>query len=215
MPLDITHPLIQQYSEEHTTAESNLLQHINRDTQAKVLMPRMLSGHLQGRLLSMISRMIKPTNILELGTYTGYSALCLAEGLSSQGKLITLDANEELEDIVRGYFRASPYASQLDYRIGKAADIIPQLTEQFDLVFIDADKENNGLYFDLLINRVTLGGFILVDNVLWSGKVVEEKVDKDTKAILTFNDKIQADPRVENALLPVRDGIMLMQKIKD
>lgn len=215
MPLDITHPLIQQYSEGHTTAESDLLQRINRDTQAKVLMPRMLSGHLQGRLLAMISRMIKPTNILELGTYTGYSALCLAEGLSPHGKLITLDANEELEDTVRGYFNASPYANQLDYRIGKAADIIPQLTQPFDLVFIDADKENNGLYFDLLINRVTLGGFMLVDNVLWSGKVVEEKVDKDTKAILTFNDKIQADPRVENVLLPVRDGIMLMQKIKD
>lgn len=215
MPLDITHPLIQQYSEAHTSAETDLLQHVNRSTQAKVLMPRMLSGHLQGRLLAMISRMIRPNNILELGTYTGYSALCLAEGLSPQGKLITLDANEELEDTVRGYFNASPYTQQIDYRIGKAADIIPQLTQPFDLVFIDADKENNGLYFDLLINRVTLGGFILVDNVLWSGKVVEEKTDKDTKAILTFNDKIQADPRVENVLLPVRDGIMLMQKIKD
>lgn len=215
MPLDITHPLIQHYSEEHTSQENTLLQRINRDTQAKVLMPRMLSGHLQGRFLSMISRMIKPTTILELGTYTGYSALCLAEGLTSTGKLITLDANEELEDTVRAYFKASPYATQLDYRIGKAADIIPQLTESFDLVFIDADKENNSLYFDLLINRVPLGGFIVVDNVLWSGKVVEEKIDKDTRAILAFNDKVQTDPRVENVLLPLRDGLMLMQKVKD
>ena len=215
MPLDITHPLIQHYSEEHTSQENTLLQRINRDTQAKVLMPRMLSGHLQGRFLSMISRMIKPTTILELGTYTGYSALCLAEGLPPTGKLITLDANEELEDTVRGYFTASPYAAQLDYRIGKAADIIPQLTESFDLVFIDADKENNSLYFDLLINRVPLGGFIVVDNVLWSGKIVEEKIDKDTRAILAFNDKVQTDPRVENVLLPLRDGLMLMQKVKD
>lgn len=215
MPLDITHPLIQHYAEAHTREENSLLQQVNRDTQAKVLMPRMLSGHLQGRFLSMISRMIKPTTILELGTYTGYSALCLAEGLTSTGKLITLDANEELEDTVRAYFKASPYATQLDYRIGKAADIIPQLTESFDLVFIDADKENNSLYFDLLINRVPLGGFILVDNVLWSGKVVEEKIDKDTRAILAFNDKVQTDPRVENVLLPLRDGLMLMQKVKD
>lgn len=215
MPLDITHPLIQQYAEAHTSAENSLLQQVNRDTQAKILMPRMLSGHLQGRFLSMISRMIKPTTILELGTYTGYSALCLAEGLLPNGKLITLDANEELEDTVRSYFNASPFAPQLDYRIGKAADIIPQLSEVFDLVFIDADKENNSLYFDLLINRVPLGGFILVDNVLWSGKVVEEKMDKDTKFIIAFNDKVQADHRVENVLLPIRDGLMLMQKVKD
>lgn len=215
MPLDITHPLIQQYAEAHTRAENSLLQQVNRDTQAKILMPRMLSGHLQGRFLSMISRMIKPTTILELGTYTGYSALCLAEGLLPNGKLITLDANEELEDTVRSYFNASPYAAQLDYRIGKAANIIPQLSESFDLVFIDADKENNSLYFDLLINRVPLGGFILVDNVLWSGKVVDEKMDKDTKFIIAFNDKVQADPRVENVLLPLRDGLMLMQKVKD
>jgi predicted O-methyltransferase YrrM len=215
MPLAITHPLIQQYAEQCTSAEGELLQKIDRDTHAHVLMPRMLSGQLQGRFLSMISRMIKPHTILELGTYTGYSALCLAEGLAQGGKLITLDANEELEDRVRAYFSQSPYGAKIDYRIGKAEAIIPGLQETFDLVFIDADKENNAKYFDLLINRVTLGGFILVDNVLWSGKVVEDKPDKDTRSILSFNEKIQNDDRVENVLLPLRDGLMLMQKVKE
>lgn len=215
MPVDITHPLVQQYAERNTSTESALLQKINRDTHAKVLMPRMLSGQLQGRFLAMVSRMIKPQTILELGTYTGYSALCLAEGLVKGGKLITIDANEELEDRVRGYFNESRFGASIDYRIGKAVDIIPTLKQSFDLVFIDADKENNGKYFDLLINRVTLGGFILVDNVLWSGKVVEDKIDKDTRSILSFNEMIQQDERVENVLLPLRDGLMLMQKVKE
>lgn len=215
MPIDITHPLIQGYVESHTSPESMLLQKINRDTHANVLMPRMLSGHIQGRFLSMISRMIKPKSILEIGTYTGYSALCLAEGLPSNGKLITIDANEELEDLVRKNFSSSPYSNQVDYRIGPASEIIQTLTGKFDLVFIDADKENNELYFDLLINLVPLGGFLLVDNVLWSGKVVEEKSDKDTRSILAFNAKVQADSRVENVLLPLRDGLLLMQKVKD
>jgi caffeoyl-CoA O-methyltransferase len=215
MPLDITNPLVQQYAERYTSTESALLQKINRDTHAKVLMPRMLSGQLQGRFLSMVSRMIKPHTILELGTYTGYSALCLAEGLAKGGKLITIDANEELEDRVRAYFNQSAYSASIDYHIGKAADIIPTLTASFDLVFIDADKENNGKYFDLLINHVTLGGFLLVDNVLWSGKVVEDKPDKDTRSILSFNEMIQHDERVENVLLPLRDGLMLMQKVKE
>jgi caffeoyl-CoA O-methyltransferase len=214
MPLDITHRLIQQYSEAHTSAPGDLLRQIDRSTHANVLMPRMLSGHLQGKLLSMISCMIKPSRILELGTYTGYSALCLAEGLASDGRLITIDANEELEQQVRSYFQSSPFANQIDYRIGKAATIIPQLIDMFDLVFIDADKENNTLYYDLLIDRVPLGGFILVDNVLWSGKVVEDKIDKDTLSIQQFNMKIQNDNRVDNLLLPIRDGIMLIQKVK-
>jgi caffeoyl-CoA O-methyltransferase len=215
MPFEITHPLIQQYSEEHTSAETGLLQKVNRATHASVLMPRMLSGHLQGRLLAMISRMVQPTTVLELGTYTGYSALCLAEGLKPGGKLITIDANEELEERVKNYFKEYRFSKLIDYRIGKALDIIPTLTEQFDLVFIDADKENNAVYFDLVINRVPLGGFILVDNVLWSGKVVEAKHDKDTRFIVEFNKKVQADDRVENVLLPVRDGIMVMQKVKE
>lgn len=215
MPLDIVNPLIQQYAEVNTSGETDLLKKINRDTHAGVLMPRMLSGQVQGRFLSLISRMIKPARILELGTYTGYSALCLAEGLTPDGKLTTIDVNYELEDRVRAYFTSSPFSQQIDFRIGNALEIIPTLQEKYDLVFIDADKENYSNYFDLLINSVNLGGFILVDNVLWSGKVVEEKMDKDTRAILAFNSKIQNDPRVENVLLTIRDGIMLMQKIKE
>ncbi len=212
--MDITHPAIQKYSEDHTSPENELLKTINRDTHAKVMMPRMLSGHMQGRVLSMISNMIKPASILEIGTYTGYSALCMAEGLKSDGKLITLDINEELESSVRTYFNASPFHNQIDYRIGNALEIIPSLAGNFDMVFIDADKENYARYYDLVINRVPLGGYILADNVLWSGKVLDEKADKDTKAIKEFNRKIQDDSRVENVLLPVRDGILVMRKVR-
>lgn len=212
--MDITNPAIQKYSEDHTSAENDLLKKINRDTHANIMMPRMLSGHMQGRILSMISCMIKPSVILEIGTYTGYSALCMAEGLNPGGKLITLDINEELENRVRNYFRDSPFYSRIDYRIGNALDIIPSLDMNFDLVFIDADKENYARYYDLIINRVPLGGYILADNVLWSGKVLDEKSDKDTRAIKAFNDKIQEDTRVENVLLPVRDGIFIMRKVR-
>lgn len=212
--MDVIHPALQAYSEDHTSSESELLKKIDRDTHANVMMPRMLSGHMQGRILSMISCMVKPSVILEIGTYTGYSALCFAEGLKPEGKLITLDINEELESRVRNYFKESPFNSQIDYRIGNALDIIPSLDVNFDLVFIDADKENYARYYDLVINRVPLGGYILADNVLWSGKVLDEKADKDTKAIKEFNLKIQEDPRVENVLLPVRDGILLMRKVR-
>ncbi len=212
--MDITNPAIQKYSEDHTSAENDLLKKINRDTHANIMMPRMLSGHMQGRILSMISCMIKPSVILEIGTYTGYSALCMAEGLTPDGKLITLDINEELESRVRNYFSNSPFHSRIDYRIGNALDIIPSLDMNFDLVFIDADKENYARYYDLIINRVPLGGYILADNVLWSGKVLDEKSDKDTRAIKAFNAKIQEDTRVENVLLPVRDGILIMRKVR-
>lgn len=212
--MEITDQNIQRYAERLTSPESALLSHVNRETHVQVLRPRMLSGHLQGRLLSMISHMIKPKYVLEIGTYTGYSALCLAEGLRTDGKLITIDINEELKDRVQGYFAQSPYARQIDFRIGHAGDIIPELPFQFDLVFIDADKENYGRYFDLVINRVNLNGFILADNVLWSGKVLDEKPDKDTRAILAFNEKILQDERVENVVLPVRDGITLMRRVK-
>lgn len=212
--MDVVHPGLQKYSEAHTTSENDLLKKIDRDTHAKVMMPRMLSGHMQGRILSMISCMIKPAVILEIGTYTGYSALCFAEGLKAEGKLITIDINEELESRVRNYFKESPFHNQIDYRIGNALDIIPSLDLNFDLVFIDADKENYARYYDLVINRVPLGGYILADNVLWSGKVLDEKADKDTKAIREFNRKVQEDPRVENVLLPVRDGILIMRKIR-
>jgi caffeoyl-CoA O-methyltransferase len=211
--MDLINESIQHYAEQHTSSESDLLKKIDRDTHAKVLMPRMLSGHLQGRVLSMISHMIRPQHILEIGTYTGYSAVSLAEGLQEGGKLITIDINEELEDRVRDYFTASSYGNKIDYKIGNAVEVIPALSETFDLVFIDADKERYSVYFDLVIDKVRNGGFILADNVLWSGKVLDKKPDKDTRAILEFNKKIQDDPRVENVLLPIRDGIMLMRKV--
>lgn len=213
--MNIINEAIQEYAERHTSPESPLLRKINRDTHAKVLMPRMLSGHLQGRLLAMFSRMIRPSKVLEIGTYTGYSALCLAEGLAEGGKIVTIDINEELEDTVRGYFNESGLADYIDYRIGNALEIIPALPDKFDLVFIDADKENYARYFDLVIDRVNLNGYILADNVLWSGKVLDEKPDKDTRAIIDFNAKVSRDPRVENVLLPVRDGIMMMRKITE
>jgi caffeoyl-CoA O-methyltransferase len=213
--MDLILPKIQQYAEDHTTPEGEILKLINRQTHAHVLMPRMLSGHMQGRILSMISHMVKPSLILEIGTYTGYSAVCLAEGLKSGGKLITIDINDELENTVQGYFKASGFSDVIDYRIGNALEIIPALQGNFDLVFIDADKENYARYYDLVINRVPLGGYILADNVLWSGKVLDEKPDKDTKAIKEFNRKVQDDKRVENVLLPVRDGIMVMRKIQE
>lgn len=212
--MDFINPDIQYYAEAHTEPESALLQKINRETHAQVLKPRMLSGHMQGRILSMISSMISPRFVLEIGTYTGYSALCLAEGLQKEGILVTLDNNEELEARVRAYFAASTYAKQIDYRIGNALDIIPVLDGPFDIVFIDADKENYARYFDLVIDKVSTGGIIIADNVLWSGKVIQTgKTDKDTMAIKAFNHKVHTDKRVQNVLLPVRDGLMLMRKI--
>ncbi|HCW07343.1 MAG TPA: methyltransferase [Cytophagales bacterium] len=204
---------LQRYIEAHTRGENDLLKKINRDTHAKVLMSRMLSGQVQGRFLSMMSKLVKPKAILEIGTYTGYSAICLAEGLQPNGKLITIDINEELENRVRGYFKESGLENRIDFKIGDARKIIPTLTETFDLVFIDADKENYSVYFDLVIDKVSKGGLILADNVLWSGKVLDAKPDKDTKAIIEFNNKIQNDARVENLLMPLRDGIMMMRKI--
>lgn len=211
--MEFLSPELQEYSEQHTSPESDLLKKINRDTHANVLSPRMLSGPLQGRLLSLISHMIRPKYVLELGTYTGYSAICLAEGIQDGGKLITIDVNEELEDKVRNYFVQSGLSDKIDFRIGKAKDIIPSLKETFDLVFIDADKENYSTYFDMVIDKVRPGGVILADNVLWSGKVVAAKPDKDTRAILDFNKKVQQDDRVENVLLPIRDGIMMIRKL--
>jgi len=208
-------PEIQHYAEAHTSKETPLLEKINRDTYVNILKPRMLSGHMQGRILSMFSHMLAPKSILEIGTYTGYSAICLAEGLQKNGNLITLDINEELAQKVRGYFNDSPYREQIDYRIGDALEILPTLKGPFDLVFIDADKENYANYFDLLIDKVRNGGIIIADNVIWSGKVIKKtnKDDKDTAAIKAFNQKVHTDERVENVLLPVRDGLMLMRKI--
>lgn len=203
------------YAENHTKAESELLAELNRETWAKVMMPRMLSGHIQGRLLSMFSKMINPKAILEIGTYTGYSALCMAEGLAEGGMLYTIDINEELEDMVRSYIHKSGYDENIQFMIGNAMDIIPTIPSQFDLVFIDADKENYSNYFDLVFDKLRPGAYIIADNVLWSGKVIDEKElskDRETKALDEFNKKVQADPRVENILLPVRDGLMVVRK---
>ncbi len=203
------------YIEAHTKPESVLLQQLNRETWAKVLVPRMLSGHLQGQVLAMFSKMIQPRCILEVGTYTGYSALCLAEGLVADGKLITIDINEELADMVNRYVAASPYKNQIIPMTGDATEIIPGLDEIFDIVFIDADKENYSNYYDLVIDKVRKGGFIITDNVLWSGNVLKKDNDMDmeTRAIDHFNNKVQSDPRVENVLFPVRDGLMVARKI--
>jgi len=211
--MNITDPQIEKYIEGHCTPEPDLLHRINRETHLEVLLPRMLSGQVQGRFLSMLSWMMRPKRILEIGTYTGYSALCLAEGLAEDGKLVTLDINEELEDRVRGYFEAAGISSKVDFRIGNALEIIPSLEEVFDLVFIDADKKNYWNYFELVIDKVRPGGMILADNVLWSGKIAdEEKKDKDTLALRQFNRNVHQDPRVENVIVPLRDGISMIRK---
>lgn len=209
LPTDIA-----AYAEAHTSPETELLSQLNRDTRAHIMAPRMLSGHLQGRFLAMIAHLLRPRRILEIGTYTGYATLCLAEGLTDDGRLITIDHNEELEDFARSYWRQSALNDKIDLHIGNAADIIPTLSDTFDLVFIDADKRNNALYFDLIFDKLRPGGVILADNVLWSGKVIAAAglADQDTAAVLAFNQKIQDDPRVENVLLPIRDGIMIVRK---
>ena len=213
--MDFLNAALNQYAEEHTSPETQVLQELNRDTHAHVLKPRMLSGHLQGRLLSLFSHMMRPKYVLEIGTYTGYSALCLAEGLQEGGKVYTLDINEELEERVRQYFEKAGAAHQIEYRIGNALDIIPTLNVVFDLVFIDADKINYQRYYDMVFDKVRTGGIIMADNVLWSGKVVADTIkkgDAETHAILAFNATVQQDDRVENILLPVRDGLMIARK---
>jgi predicted O-methyltransferase YrrM len=206
-------PELEQYAGIHTSQESELLARINRETHLEVLQPRMLSGHLQGRLLSLLSSLLKPKRILEIGTYTGYSALCLAEGLPNDGTLITIDVNEELQARVQGYFNDSSYKHQIEYHIGDAMELIPTLPDMWDLVFIDADKKNYLNYYDLVIERMNPGGIILADNILWSGKVIDESAqDRETVLLRQYNERIQADERVENILLPIRDGIMVARK---
>ncbi|UZD24583.1 O-methyltransferase [Algoriphagus halophytocola] len=214
--MEFIDPSLLAYCEAHSSEEDALLKKITRETQAKVLMPRMISGHLQGKMLELFVKMLNPKTVLEIGTYTGYSGICMARGLSKDGKLITLDINDELETMVRGFFEESGLSGQIDYRLGNALELIPELTGPFDLVFIDADKKNYANYYDLVIDKVSTGGIILADNVLWSGKILVDegqKIDKDTQAILDFNTMIQQDPRVENALLPIRDGVMMARKI--
>ncbi|OAQ37942.1 methyltransferase [Pedobacter psychrophilus] len=192
--------------------ENELLTKIDRETQLEVLMPRMISGHYQGRVLCMLSKMLNPKRILEVGTFTGYATICLAEGLANDGKIITIDINEELEDKVRGYFLESGLAHKIDYLIGNAVELIHDINEEFDLVFIDADKKNNGVYYDLVFDKLKSGGIILVDNVLWSGKVLTNINDTDTSNISTFNQKVTNDTRVEKLILPIRDGIFVIRK---
>ena len=207
---------IDQYACNHTQGENAVLAELNRETWAKVLIPRMLSGHLQGRTLSMFSQMIQPKTILEIGTYTGYSAICLAEGLQENGSLHTIDINEELKSMCERYFEKAGINKQVKLYTGNAMDIIPTIEAEFDLVFIDADKENYSNYFDLIIERMPIGGYIIADNVLWSGKVVEEVDTKDieTQGLIAFNKNMHESKRVENLLLPIRDGLMVCRKVK-
>lgn len=207
---------LDEYICQHSQKESPLLRELYRETWAKVLMPRMLSGHLQGRALSMLSKMISPKYVLEIGTFTGYSAICLCEGIKHGGKLITIDINEELENMANSYFKKAGVKDKIQHHIGNAIDIIPKLGYDFDLVFIDADKENYSEYFDLVIDKMPIGGFIVADNVLWSGKVIKDNDSKDqeTIAIKEFNHKVQNEERVENVLFPIRDGLMICRKVK-
>ena len=214
--MEFLDPLLEKYVCEHTANESDLLKKINRETHLEVLQPRMLSGHLQGRVLSMFSKMIQPERILEIGTYTGYSALCLAEGLTPNGKLVTIDINEELAPRVRSYFFASEFSEQIDYKIGAAMELIPTLNEKWDIVFIDADKHNYINYYHLVFPMVNVGGYIIADNVLWSGKVIDSSQnDKDTQLLREYNLLNHEDERVEEVLFPIRDGLMISRKIKE
>lgn len=206
---------IELYCEQHTTAESDLLYRLNRQTHLETINPRMLSGQLQGQFLSMISKMMRPKYALEVGTFTGYSALCLAEGLLPDGELHTIEANIEYEERIRTYLAKSPLEPKIILHVGDARTVIPTLDYTWDLVFIDADKEDYQCYYDALLPRVRKGGFILVDNTLWNGKVTQEVAhnDRDTQSILAFNDFVQQDERVNNLLLPFRDGIMMIEKL--
>ena len=200
---------LENYIEQHSEKEPDLLSALNKETYQKVLLPRMLSGHFQGRVLSMLSKLIRPVNILEIGTYTGYSALCLCEGMQEKGTLHTIDIKEELVDFQRKHFDKSPWGNQIIQHLGEAIDIIPTLDIKFDLVFIDADKENYINYFEFIVPKMNKGGIILSDNVLWSGKVLEplQKNDVSTKILLEYNQLLKNDPRVETVLLPIRDGL--------
>ena len=206
---------LDDYVVNHSQQEPEILKELSRETWQKVLNPRMISGAYQGRLLSILSKIIRPKNILEIGTYTGYSALCFAEGLQKDGKIITIDRNEELEVLQNKYFQKSGYRAQIIQKTGNALTLIPTLEEKFDLVFIDADKSNYSNYFHLVIEKMSSGGIILSDNVLWSGKVIEklDKKDNDTKELLTYNTLLNSDSRVETIVLPIRDGLTVTRII--
>lgn len=213
--MEFLDPKLEAYVENHTMPEGPVLDQLNRETWLKVLQPRMLSGHLQGRVLGMLSHMIKPKNILEVGTYTGYSALCFAEGLQKGGRIDTIDINEELEPMVQRFLEKSGYSDRIKMHVGNALDIIPTLDKKYDIVFIDADKNNYINYYNAAFDKVNKGGYIIADNVLWSGKVLDKKElqeDLDTKTIDEYNKMVLADERVENVLFPIRDGLMIARK---
>jgi len=206
---------LEAYIENHTTPEPKVLKELNRATHAHVLMPQMLSGHLQGRFLKMLTCMIQPIQVLEIGTFTGYSGISIAEGLKDGGTIHTIDINEELLGMVQKYVKESGTEKKVKTYTGNALQIIPTMNHVFDMVFIDADKKNYSNYYDIVFDKVRKGGYIIADNVLWSGKVVEKsaKPDVDTKAIMDYNDKVINDPRVENVLVPIRDGLMIARKL--
>ena len=212
--MDFLDPKIEQYTLQYCEPESELLYELNRQTHLQILQPRMLSGHLQGRILSSYSKALSPNNVLEIGTYTGYSALCMAEGLKKDGTIHTIDINEELTSFTQSFLNKSKFNNQIKLHVGNALDFIPTLKLEWDLVFIDADKENYSNYFDLVIDRVRSGGWIIADNVLWSGKVLKptDRNDHETAALKAFNQKVHQDQRVTNLLLPVRDGMMILIK---
>jgi predicted O-methyltransferase YrrM len=205
---------ISQFTEAHSQKESEVLYELNRQTHLKMTLPRMLSGHLQGRVLSMLSKIHQPKKVLEIGTFTGYAALCMAEGLAEGGKVLTLDKNEELESMVHEYIDKAGYQDKIEFRVGNAMEIIPELDNDWDMVFIDADKENYLNYYKLVIDKVRPGGLILADNVLWSGKVTEdyESLDEETRVLVDYCKYTHEDDRVENVLFPIRDGLMVSRK---
>jgi caffeoyl-CoA O-methyltransferase len=205
---------IEQYALENSQAESEVLRHLNRETHLKMTMPQMLSGHMQGLMLQLFSKMIRPQNILEIGTFTGYSAICLAQGLQEGGLLHTIDVNEELQEIILRHVRLAGLDNKIRLHIGSAVNILPSMNGPFDLVFIDADKDNYSAYYDLVFPKVKQGGYIIADNVLWSGKILDPpmKMDNETRALFEYSRKITSDPRVENVLLPLRDGLMIARK---
>ena len=206
---------IQKYISDNSQSESIILKELNRYTNSKVILPRMLSGHVQGRFLSMISKLVNPEIIVEVGTYTGYSCLCLAEGLKKNGKIITIEKDEEFASIAKKFFDRSNYKEKISLLIEDATKAIENISEKIDLAFIDADKVNYTKYYDMLFPKLKIGGLIVADNVLWSGKVTKKVSDNETQSIKNFNTKVKNDERVENLIVGIRDGIMVCQKIKD
>ena len=212
--MDFLEPILEQYIESRTDREPEVLARLNRETWAKVLVPRMIAGQLQGRAIAMLSHMIQPNQILEIGTYTGYSAICWAEGLQPNGKVHTIDINEELESMIRSYLKEAGVADSVELYVGNALEVIPGINETFDIVYIDADKGNYSNYYDLVFDKVRPGGYIIADNMLWSGKVLEdeENMDEETRGIVEYATKVHGDDRVQNVMLPIRDGLLIARK---